>query len=248
MVTNPGSGKVWPERHTVSIVLLGKFNPAIFQPFWFVECGLISRESADAATIGVIHQDVAQFAIESFSAEVTQVRAKFETKDPANTQILRDVVANTFAILEHTPIAKFGFNSNKTFYLSSEEEWHRYGHHFGPKESWNAIIESPGLLDMTMLGKRAGSQSDRIQISTGPSSDCKRQLSLEGVEIASTIARYGIRIDLNEHYELEKNPNTSVGDRNGCLLETLQRDWNGFLKYSDEVSDHLLSVFRERHS
>lgn len=248
MVTNQGSGNVWPERHSVSIVLLGKFNPAIFQPFWFSECGLISRESAGAATVGVIHQDVAQFAVESFSAEITQIRAKFETNDPANTQILRDVVASTFAILEHTPIAKFGFNSNKTFYLSSEEEWHSYGHHFGPKQSWNAVIESPGLLDVTMVGTRAGSKSDRIQISTGPSPESKRQVSPDGAEPVSTSIRYGIRIDLNEHYDLEKEPNTSVSDRNDCLLQTLQSDWNGFLKHSDEVSDHLLSVFRERHS
>ena len=238
---------MWPERHSVSIVLLGKFNPSIFQPFWFAECGLISRGSADAATVGVIHQDVAQFAVESFSAEVTQVRAKFETKDLANAQILRDVVVNTFAILEHTPIAKFGFNSNKTFYLSSEEEWHSYGHHFGPKQSWNAVIESPGLLDVTMVGTRAGSKSDHIQISTGPSPDSKRQVLPDGTEAAPASIRYGIRVDLNEHYELEKNPNTSVSDRNCCLLETLQSDWNGFLKYSDEVSAHLLSVFEERY-
>lgn len=207
---------------------------------------MISRENADAATVGIIHRDVAQFAFELLSVEVTQARAKFETKDPGNTQILRDFVANTFSILEHTPIGKFGFNSNKTFYLNSEEEWHSYGHHFGPKDSWNAIIGSPGLLEMTMVGTRAGSKSDRIQITTGPSPDSKRQLSLEGGPTASAKARYGVRVDMNEHYDIDKDPNSTVNERNGCLLQILKDEWNGFLKYSDEVSDHLLAVFKER--
>ena len=51
---------------------------------------------------------------------------------------------------------------------------------------------------------------------------------------------------MNEHYDIDKDPNSTVNERNGCLLQILKDEWNGFLKYSDEVSDHLLAVFKER--
>ena len=46
-------------RH--SIVLIGNFNPKIFQPAWFGSEGLIQKKEAEQSTIEIIHPDVVIF-------------------------------------------------------------------------------------------------------------------------------------------------------------------------------------------
>jgi hypothetical protein len=47
-----------------AIVLLGSFNPQIFQPAWFAAEGLIPRELTDGANIGIIHSQLVAFSSE----------------------------------------------------------------------------------------------------------------------------------------------------------------------------------------
>jgi len=49
---------------SVSIVAIGSFNPAIFQPLWFSTNGLIRPEEAASATINLITNDVTAFRTE----------------------------------------------------------------------------------------------------------------------------------------------------------------------------------------
>lgn len=244
MVADHEKPSIQPSTNSVSIVLLGQFNPAIFQPFWFSENGLIRKEAAADAEIAVIHRDATRFAFENTLVEVTHEKAKFETSDPAAVYVLRDLVAGTFSILEHTPISKFGFNSNKVFYFQSEKEWDEYGHHYAPKESWNSLLDSPGLVGITMQGTRDGCSADRIQISTGPTSDSRRAALPLDLDSHHYVPKYGVRIDLNEHYDCDKDNSATVADRNLCMRTELANAWKGFLSYSERVSDHLLVAFK----
>ena len=47
-----------PKIDGVSIVALGSFNPAIFQPLWFSCNDLIGPEEAKGADIKVVHKEV----------------------------------------------------------------------------------------------------------------------------------------------------------------------------------------------
>lgn len=44
--------RIEPEIGGASIVLLGSFNPKIFQPYWMAKHGLISDSAAEALRIG----------------------------------------------------------------------------------------------------------------------------------------------------------------------------------------------------
>ena len=50
-----------PEIEGVGIVLVGSFNPRIFQPAWFATENLIREEEEQAAKIELIHRQVAIF-------------------------------------------------------------------------------------------------------------------------------------------------------------------------------------------
>ena len=208
-----------------SIVIVGSFNPAIFQPLWFSSNNLIRTEEASEARIQIIHANAAIFATEWFSLQVTNGSFVLETTDPSKSLPLRDLALGTFKILEHTPISAFGMNRNSHFQGFSEERWHAFGHHFSPKESWNAIMKEPGLRVLAMLGKRDKCEG-AITVSIEPSAKLKT----------------GIFISVNEHHDLAVPEKANdPADRNRSFLNMLHNSWESFLGYSDEVPAHLFS-------
>ncbi len=102
------------ELQGVSIVALGSFNPAIFQPAWFSSNNLIRAEEAREANIQIIQGDVAIFSTEWFSIQVTHERFSLDTRDPSKWLPMRDLVIGTFTILSHTPVRAVGTTAIST--------------------------------------------------------------------------------------------------------------------------------------
>ncbi len=75
-----------------SIVLLGNFNPKIFQPAWFVAEGLLQHQEADEANIEIIHSSVVIFRTDWMRMEVTQDRFIVTTSKEPYDRVLRDLV------------------------------------------------------------------------------------------------------------------------------------------------------------
>ena len=94
------------EAEGASIVMIGSFNPAIFQPRWLELQHLIRTDEADNAKITTIQAQVADFSTEWFQLQVLQQRFMMITKDPRQYGPLRDLVMGMFAILAHTEIAR----------------------------------------------------------------------------------------------------------------------------------------------
>lgn len=218
------------EKEGFSIVALGRFNPSIFQPLWFAAHNLIRREEADAAKVEIIHRDATIFNAGWFSLQVTEGNFTILSQDPTKPLPLRDLAMGTFKLLEHTPLTAFGFNRFGHCKAASEESWHAFGHHFAPKDSWNAVLTNPGLLKLEMQGKRENCD-DRIQIRIESS--------------PSNLVTMGIMIAVNQHRDLTKNSQgeeTTMQERNKLFLLGLQNDWDRFLTYAKEARNHLLTM------
>ena len=58
-----------PEIESMTAVLVGSFNPGIFQPAWLASKALIRESEFAAAEINVITEDVSNFTCDWFSLE-----------------------------------------------------------------------------------------------------------------------------------------------------------------------------------
>ena len=212
-----------PDRQRMSIVALGSFNPAIFHPVWFARHNLIREAEADSSQVKILSQDVTIVESEWFTLQVTPERFSLEARDPRKLLPLKDLVTGTFGILEHTPVRAFGFNSIQNFSLGSADAWHQFGHHFAPKQSWEALLKQPGLFFMTMQGTRADSSADRIQVSI------------------QSAANYEIIISINEHFDVKQPVEEKVPASPSSLVRALEHGWGGFIDYSRVVGEHLLN-------
>jgi hypothetical protein len=216
------------ELEGCSVVALGSFNPAIFQPQWLAAKNLIRSSEADAAKIQIIHQQASIFSLDWLTLQVTPDRFSVETSDPTKILPLRDLVIGTFKILEHTPLTSYGFNCHRHYRMPSEPEWHAFGHFLAPKAIWKDILIEPGLRVLNMLGKR-------------PDSD-----AVIGIQIEPSLKiRPGVFFQINEHHDIapKKDDDEEIIVSSNTLIESLRSSWDGFIAYSRDSSDILFKIF-----
>ncbi len=157
------------EEDIASVVLVGSFNPAIFQPAWFAANELIRESEAAGVENLVVASEVAQFRADWLSVSVTRQRFQAVASDPAHHLLLRDLVVGTFQLLEHTPITRLGINRAMHFHLSDATSWHAFGHFVMPKAPWEGLVEKPGLRSLLVEGARSSGLPGRRYVRVEPS-------------------------------------------------------------------------------
>ena len=85
-----------------SIVLLGRFDPAIFQPAWLFANGI--EPSANNPEIRVIHGDISHFVVETRNYTIQQDRFILDTFS-GPWVLISDIVSRIFLnFFTHTPV------------------------------------------------------------------------------------------------------------------------------------------------
>ena len=209
----------------ISIVLIGDFNPKIFQPAWFAaqEPPLIPKLEAEEAKIEIIHSDVATFEVDWFRLQVLRNRFQISSYQESRYEFLRDLVLGTFQILQHTPVREIGINREVHSGVENEKVWHEFGHRIAPKDVWNGILEKPGLLSLTMVGVRTDGHNGDINVIVQP----------------STTIRPGIYFNVNDHYSV-KEPEKVVGCNE--IMDILSAYFYDSIKRSDIIVNHLMET------
>lgn len=190
------------QKEILSIVLLGNFNPPIFQPLWFSSKGLLRESEAENAQIDVIHPELARYKIGDWlNVEITKSRCEFRTNMEPYFDVLRDLVIDTFKILNETPINVVGINNIFDISLASDEEYYKFGKFLTPLDLWNRSIHDARLLTLEILEEKSKTCDylrRRIRISPGNSNDN---------------ILHGITININNHFtitEQKKSELTSI--------------------------------------
>jgi hypothetical protein len=153
-----------PEIAALSLVLVGDFNPRIFQPQWFALQDIITREEADNAEIEVIHSGVSFFRLGWCQVQVTKDRYVVSTMQDPYFQTLRDPTVRTFSVLLHTPLSMMGINPEAHYRLRTIEALHSFGHKLAPKPIWTRCLDNPGLRTLT-IEEATGEMAARAALS-----------------------------------------------------------------------------------
>jgi hypothetical protein len=175
----------------VAVVLLGSFNPSIFQPAWLASHHLVRPEEAESATIEVIHPELSAFTTSWFTLQVQKDRFTVQTSDIGRQAPLRDLVLGIFQLLEHTPFDKMGINRHMHFGVPTVETWHAFGDFLAPKEPWRGILENPGLRSLRMSGA--------VAVETSKFGEVKAVVNVRAEP--SLRVPHGIFIEVNQHHE-----------------------------------------------
>jgi hypothetical protein len=211
------------DSEEVSVVLRGQFNPAVFHPAWFAAAQLIRKQEAEAAVIKVIHPTAAVFTVEWLQFNATQDRFQLSTTQAAYFEPIRDLMLGTLELI-FAPLKAIGFNYHSHYRMSSEDAWHTVGHRLAPKEVWKGLLDEPGMLDITMEGKRPDKRPGSINVKVQPS---KKIVP-------------GIYITVNDHYQLALEEEL-IRDVNEAKT-ILQKQWSPFMENARKIAKGLSAL------
>jgi hypothetical protein len=227
--------RIEPEISGASIVMLGSFNPEIFQPFWFAENKVISREQAAGAQIGLIHPDISSFRLEGeFNIQVERDRFSID-RGLAPLIRIADVVCRVFGdLLPHTPIHQVGMNRLVHFNVRSEAVRDEIGRKLAPWEPWGQWGRTAftgegkskgGLLSLTMTQRNLSDRpSGWFQVKVEPSN------VIGG-------GRTGIYMELNDHYDLARRAEGTTE-----IVEIVRTRFDSSIERAESVVDQVVGL------
>jgi hypothetical protein len=211
------------EKSTISVVFIGKFNPAIFQPLWFSSESLIRKSEGEEARIELIHPDATIFSLDWIRIEALRDKIIFRSLQDENEEIIADLIIGTFRLLRHSPIFKMGINKEIQFTAEDEKAWHKIGDTLAPKDVWNKIVNKPGMNSLTMESRRS-EDTYKGYIRTKIEPDQKN--------------KYGVLISVNDHYEIEMKENGIINSDE--VLKIFESEWKASLEQSDKIIGYLM--------
>lgn len=143
-----------PVSEQASIVLLGSFNPAIFQPSWLAQKELVAASEAEAAKIQLVSPQLTDFQIGSLQLQVLPDRFFAGSTEPQDHVRLRDLVEGIFLILAETPLSRMGINFNNVYRFDDQARWNALAEALAPKRRWQeALGVEPRLSTVQMVGR-----------------------------------------------------------------------------------------------
>ena len=236
--------RIEPEFDNASVVLLGSFNPMIFQPAWFARHKMIGdKEAEEAANLVQFQGQVVEFKVDAFELNVQSDRFIIGSLDD-HPEHIKDLVISCFGKhLPHTPVRAIGINRSIHFNAGDFDATEYVGSQLAPKDAWGEwgeeikkardgpIDKRGGMLSITMLQQNL--QLDEY--------NCSVQAKVEPSNRIET--RTGILVGVNNHFEssLDKE---SVQDAS-LVTEVLEVNWNTSMKRAAMIADQIMALVEE---
>jgi hypothetical protein len=229
--------RIEPELSSVSIVLVGSFNPSIFQPFWLQKHGLLSEQAAESANISVLHQEISNFSIDSEFIFTVQRDRFVVVRSVAPFVTASDVCSRIFGdLLPHTPIQQLGINRTVHFSVGSWQERNRIGDLLAPKEPWGSWAKG---FHSKERSKRGGLQSMIMINKQAPDREAGHVMAR--IEPSNAIGKgeVGIFMEVNDHYEFDDPMKTTDALP---IISILQRRFDVSIALSESIIDQIMSL------
>lgn len=205
----------------INIVLIGDFNPIIFQPAWLANKGLIRENEADSVNLELIHKELVRYKLDWAELEITNSRFYIQTSKEAYQESIRDLVIGIFkTYLKETPIKALGIN-HLLHYQLSEQERFNFGNKLVPLNNWNEFFTDPKVLEVEILdNKRLDNNNGYYRVSITPS---------------DLIPKDGVVINFNDHFSIKESESGTKGE----IVKILEDSWESSLKMANDISEYL---------
>jgi len=234
--------RIKPQIDHAVIVLVGRFNPAIFQPAWFALHKMLGEKEAETAEIKVIIGDVSQFKLDQFEIQVLPERFTITSLD-VHPEHIKDLVISCFGqSLPHTPVRAMGINRLVHFDAGGFEIRDRVGNRLAPKDAWGTWGKEIDAAPREPEGARGGMVS--IVMRQSSRSDGHKGHVQAKVEPSALVTNNaGIFVDVNDHFDLSA-PEQAVQDASSAVA-LLEKNWEASLKRSATIIDQIMALAEE---
>ena len=226
--------RIEPEISAVSIVLLGHFNPAIFQPAWLSIHGLVASADVEQPDIRLIHPEIANFSWHWADLSIEKARFSINTTVAPYIRV-SDFVAKLFGeVLPHTPIEAMGINRTVHFAVESEAQRNALGKLLAPQAPWGKWGEK---LDADPPAR--GGMISLVMQQTNPSGREAGYIRAKIEPSPRITENRGLFMEVNDHFGLS-SPLTE-GDGARRIMGYLD-EFDESIKNSESIVDQIMGL------
>lgn len=192
------------DTETAAFVLLGNFNPAILQPSWLVDRGVVTAAEAETGQEGLlVSAELTSLQFPDLAVEVLRERLTVFTTPSAPTPLIaRDAAVGILQLLPHTPVRAVGINLSQHLALP-DGAWLELQQRYAAPDAFAEMLEAPGLRSLTVQGRRTDGLDGSVRLTIEPS------MELTG----------GVWCLMNSHIELPPGPEASTAAEAAAVLE-----------------------------
>jgi len=202
-----------------NIVVLGRFNPAIFHPEWFRRHSLLPEAETGAAIDGerrmIVSGEATFVRFDSLTLVAQPERWQLMTTQPDWFDDLGAIVRSVFDTLPHTPVEVVGLNYTGDFDVP-------------PSTTVEALVGR-----WVPLHELGGVMGDEPQV--GGTVHASWEGFTASVQLEPSKKLKGRGLFINQNYE--RRDLRSVDD----LIEVLDGDWHKFRERAESVVDIILA-------
>lgn len=188
-----------PEKEQYSIVLVGDFNPMMFQPEWFSRNLIISPEEVDFAKSQtalsplIVSPQLTAFKTSQFSIKIEQKRLQVVCeKEPFI--VIKDFVLKAFEKLGGFTISAYGFNYSAHYAIDTLETFQKIGDNLAPKKYWESLLGD----EVTGTERKSGLAAIQMQKTK---EEKRGQISL--ILQPSILIKTGVFMSCNDHTNVD---------------------------------------------
>lgn len=172
---------------TMTLVVLGEFDPLLVTPRWLRRLDLIGSEDYESYRIELITPTATIVHFGAIQLKVLPDTLEVSTEAVNDVEVARDLAAGIL-LSEGTPgIGAIGIN-RMVHFASNFRNWHAVGDALVPKEPWNNVIHLPGMLNLGLMGARDDGYSGSVNVQIQP----------------SAMVQPGVFVSVNDHYTLNR--------------------------------------------
>lgn len=201
-----------PEVLNLAVVIIGNFNPAIFQPEWLKNKGLIRDNEASPENLKVIHRELTVIETEDFKLEIRPSRFQLQTNQEPFQEPLKDLIVNIFKLLGETPISAFGINFTRHFKFSNNKDYVEFGYFLSPVNEIFDFMENPKLLEFVITDR------EKTKDDFEPAVNIK-------IFPSDILVQNAVAINVNSHFTKSMNGKS--------FSKFFEETWNNTLTASD---------------
>ena len=227
--------RVDPQYSSVTLVMLGNFNPSIFTPSWFGWNELIPENITNNARLKIAHEQLISFNADWVNLEVHPDRFILGTTQSPYVRLCDLTVRLFREKLPHTPLRALGINYDVHYCLWNFDKRMQLGRLLAPIEPWGdwgkeiELSDTPSgmtSLTMTQVNPEGRPPGGKINVTVGPSGEIEEE-------------RVGVAIKVNDHYGIENINSQTISSE---IIKLLELNFDESLKRSDKIIDHIMSL------
>lgn len=206
----------YKQVETRSVVVNGDFTPSLFQPYWFVQKGIISEADADSVRdLVTLENNVCQFQLGGWLRfTCTSDKMQLLTRMNPYFPVMKDFITALFKVCSEFPIKSFGYNFVYSFGLQSKERYYKIGSEVGNLRRWANVLEHAKLERVSVKVEDLDVNGSQFSLTIQPS---QRDLKIG----------YGVDFYINNHF-----PCNDKNIDGGTLSELISSNYESYSEKS----------------